>query len=208
MIEFDHVLIAVRDLDAAAVAFEERYGLASVSGGRHTGLGTGNRIIPLGPSYLELIAVVDEAEAASSPLAQWVTRLSADGDGLAGLCLRTDDIDTVAERLGTFALPMERARPDGGVLKWRLAGLPETLADPALPFFIQWDVSLEDMPGNAAVSHRIRPTDIEWVEIACDEDSLRRRVGTDDLDVRVVDGEPGLRAVGIGTTEGTLVIRD
>lgn len=207
MFEFDHVLIAVQDLDGAAATLEERYGLASAPGGRHTGLGTGNRIVPLGPSYLELIAVVDEDEAASSPLAEWVARLSAGGDRLAGLCLRTDDIDEVATRLGTPAIPMERARPDGGILKWRLAGLVDTLTDPALPFFIQWDVSIEEMPGNTIVSHRIQPMGIEWIEIAHDAGLLRRRVGTDELDIRVVDGEPGLRAVAIRTDGDPIVIR-
>lgn len=207
MIEFDHVLMAVGDLDGAAATLEERYGLASVPGGRHTGLGTGNHIVPLGPSYLELIAVVDEAEAESSPLAEWVTRISAGGDRLAGLCLRTDDIDEVATRLGTPAIPMERARPDGGVLKWRLAGLAETLTDPALPFFIQWDVSIEEMPGNTIVSHRIQPMGIEWIEIAHDADLLRQRIGTDDLDIRIVEGEPGLRAVAIRTDGDPIIIR-
>lgn len=206
MIEFDHVLVAVRDLDEAARHFEAHHGLASVPGGRHTGVGTGNRIIPLGPNYVELIAVVDEHGARSSPLADWVTRLSASGDRLAGVCLRTDDIDGVAARLATEPIAMERARPDGGVLKWRLAGLDETLDDPSLPFFIQWDVSIEELPGNERVEHRVQPQGIEWIEIAQDPEVIRTRVGETDLDIRVTDGEPGLRALGIATTEGTLVI--
>jgi hypothetical protein len=64
--ELDHVLIAVDDLEAAAKEVEERLGLASVAGGRHHGLGTANRIVPLGETYLELVAVVDDAEAAAS----------------------------------------------------------------------------------------------------------------------------------------------
>ena len=64
--ELDHVLFAVADLAAAATEFESRYGLASVQGGRHDGWGTANRIVPLGDAYLELLAVVDEDEAASS----------------------------------------------------------------------------------------------------------------------------------------------
>ena len=52
--ELDHVLVAVDDLEAAAKEVEQRYGLASVEGGRHRGLGTANRIVPLGVTYLEL----------------------------------------------------------------------------------------------------------------------------------------------------------
>src|SRR3712207_4066457 len=157
MLEFDHVIVAVQDLASAAERFHAQYGLASLPGGRHTGLGTGNRIVPLGPAYVELMAVVDEAEAEQSPLAQWVKDLTRDGDRLAALCLRTNDIADVAERLDTEPLAMERARPDGGVLTWRLAGLAETLEDPSLPFFIQWDVPLNELPGNAEASHMVEP---------------------------------------------------
>ena len=57
--ELDHVLIACTDLEAAAREVEARIGLASVEGGRHRDWGTANRIVPLGSSYLELVAVVD-----------------------------------------------------------------------------------------------------------------------------------------------------
>jgi hypothetical protein len=60
-LELDHVLIAVIDLDAAASAFAADHGLDSVTGGRHPGWGTANRIVPLGETYLELVAVVDES---------------------------------------------------------------------------------------------------------------------------------------------------
>ena len=63
-VELDHVLIAVTELESAGEAFEERFGLASVEGGRHPAWGTANRIVPLGSSYLELVGVVDKAVAA------------------------------------------------------------------------------------------------------------------------------------------------
>ena len=49
------------DLAAAAREIEARHGLASIEGGRHPGWGTANRIVPLGSSYLELVAVIDDA---------------------------------------------------------------------------------------------------------------------------------------------------
>ena len=65
--ELDHVLIAVTDLaDAASACSSARTASHSIEGGRHPGWGTANRIVPLGDSYLELIAVVDEREAATS----------------------------------------------------------------------------------------------------------------------------------------------
>ena len=48
------------------------FDLPSVDGGRHPGWGTANRIVPLGDTYIELVTVVDEAEAAQSPFGRWV----------------------------------------------------------------------------------------------------------------------------------------
>jgi Glyoxalase-like domain len=78
-LELDHVLIAVADLNGAARDLESRHGLASVERGRHAGWGTANRIVPLGETYLELITVVDEAEAAASAFGRWI----ADGIPIA-----------------------------------------------------------------------------------------------------------------------------
>jgi Glyoxalase-like domain len=66
------VLLAVTDLAATAWELEARCGLASVEGGRHPDWGTANRIVPLGTSYLELVAVVDSPAAADSSFGRWV----------------------------------------------------------------------------------------------------------------------------------------
>ncbi|HEX2293789.1 MAG TPA: VOC family protein [Actinomycetota bacterium] len=206
MIELDHVIVAVRDLDAAAERFERDHGLSSVAGGRHRGLGTGNRIVPLGDAYVELMAVVDEAEAEGSALASWVRATCADGDRLGALCLRTDDVRGVAQRLGTPALPMGRVRPDGSELRWELAGLEQTLGDPRLPFFIQWHADASQLPGAARVEHPSGARGIEWVEVACDEQTLLDRVGEPLEALRPVGGRGGVVRVGIETPAGTLVL--
>jgi Glyoxalase-like domain len=94
--ELDHVLIAVADLTAAGERLERRHGLASVEGGRHAGLGTANRIVPLGDTYLELVAVVDEAEARASAFGSWVA--GGEIPRLLGWCVQTDSLDQVANR--------------------------------------------------------------------------------------------------------------
>ena len=60
------MILAARDLDAAAERVEREYGLRVVAGGRHEGMGTHNRIVPLGNGYLELLAIADPEEAARS----------------------------------------------------------------------------------------------------------------------------------------------
>ena len=62
----DHLVIAVADPDAASAELEAKLGLAPGGGGRHDRLGTFNRLVSLGDTYLELIGVFDRAAAASS----------------------------------------------------------------------------------------------------------------------------------------------
>ena len=81
MLRLDHVAYAVRDLDETAVRFREEHGLDSVAGGRHVGFGTANRIVPLGDQYIELVGVVDRAEAEVSPFGRSVLERTAERDG-------------------------------------------------------------------------------------------------------------------------------
>ena len=52
----DHIIIACKDVKAAANDIYERFGLGSYEGGKHAGWGTQNYITPLGAGYLELAA--------------------------------------------------------------------------------------------------------------------------------------------------------
>ena len=81
----DHVIYACADLDAAAARVEAELGVAAVGGGRHEGLGTHNRIVPLGGGYLELLAIADADESAGSAFGAAVhAQIAAAGDGLMG----------------------------------------------------------------------------------------------------------------------------
>ena len=91
--QIDHVIWATADLDAAAERLERTHGLRAGGGGRHDGMGTHNRIVPLGRGYLELLAVADAEEAAGSALGRAVTeRLAGVGEGLMGWAVSTDDV--------------------------------------------------------------------------------------------------------------------
>ena len=59
LLGIDHLVIAVRDPDAAAATIERDLGIAFTGGGRHDAWGTFNRLAFLGDSYLELIGVFD-----------------------------------------------------------------------------------------------------------------------------------------------------
>ena len=176
--ELDHVLIAVADLTAAAERLERRQGLASVEGGRHAGLGTANRIVPLGDTYLELVAVVDEAEARASAFGSWVA--GGEIPRLLGWCVRTDSLDQVADRLELTVVDGSRTRGDGVVLRWRMAGLGQSARDASLPFFIEWAPGTP-YPGDSPALRGVR---IEELRLDGDPESnraLARRREVSDL---------------------------
>ncbi len=148
----DHVIVCVPDLDEAARRFQERYALESVPGGRHVGLGTANRIVPLGSNYIELLSVVDESEARGNMFGRWVIGTIHDNPWRpAALCLRTEVIEGLAERNELEVQEMSRALPDGTLLSWRLAGLHDAMIR-GVPFFIQWSVDVSELPGSSDIN--------------------------------------------------------
>jgi catechol 2,3-dioxygenase-like lactoylglutathione lyase family enzyme len=143
---FDHVIIGVRDLDVATQRYQQ-LGFDVRPGGRHTGLGTHNAIIRFGLDYIELLSIYDEAEARASKLGGPVLLdfLHKREGGLLGYALAVADIEQEAERFrGTELLveepfAMQRLRPDGRLLTWRLL-IPGGLGwRRPWPFLIQWD---------------------------------------------------------------------
>lgn len=149
--------------------------------------------MPLGPDYIELMAVVDPGEAAGSVLGRWVEAVAADGGGPAAVCLRTDDLDDVCDRLGLEPTPMSRTRPDGVELRWRLAGLEVALGEDRLPFFIEWEVDAGDHPGAMVVDHPTPTDGIERVEVGGPEAALADWLGEPVAGVVAVGGPAGVR---------------
>src|SRR5678816_207162 len=105
MLELGQVILGVRDLDAASRRMEG-LGFTVLDGGVHPGLGTANRIIPLGRQYLELLGVVDPALASAQWYGQALLARIADGDRLVRWSLRTDQIEKIAGALGLVPEPV------------------------------------------------------------------------------------------------------
>jgi catechol 2,3-dioxygenase-like lactoylglutathione lyase family enzyme len=146
---FDHAVVGVRDLDRATALWRDRLGFDAQPGGRHTGRGTYNAIVRFGLDYVELISIYDRGEieqrGEDNALALAALLERAEG-GLLGFALATDDItgDALRFREAGFAVagptPMERLRPDGRLLRWRLLVPRGGSWGRPLPFFIQWDI--------------------------------------------------------------------
>jgi hypothetical protein len=191
--QIDHVIYATRDLDAAAARIEQLLGLTARGGGRHDGLGTHNRIVPLGRGYLELLGIADPDEAAGSPLGRAVqARIETTGEGLLGWAVSVDDVAPVATRLG---IGTSRIGRQG--LTAQLAGLAEAMREPSLPFFIARDHGIADPAAGATAAGGIT-----WIELAGDEERVTHWLGREaSLPLRFTPGEPGVTAVGIGECE-------
>jgi hypothetical protein len=206
VLTIDHAVLAVADLDEAGERLFRDLGLASVPGGRHPGWGTANRIVPLGDTYIELMAVVDVDVARSTELGRTVLDLSADGnDRWFALALADTDIDATARRLSLDVEEGSRVRTDGSVVRWRAAGIEDEARAGWLPFFISWRIPAELHPGRTPVEHRVEPGGVASVEIAGDPVRLRAWLdeGGDELPIDVVDGEPGLRALKVALAGGS-----
>jgi hypothetical protein len=204
----DHVVLAVRHLEASAGRLWEEHGLRFIAAGRHPHWGTANMIAPLGSDYLELLGVVDEDVGAGTVLGRTLLDLSADGDRWFSVCLADDDVEETAARLGLTVQPGSRTRPDGSEVRWRGAGIDERGADLWLPFFISWDVTGAPHPGAAPAAHGIPVKGITWVEVGGDEARLRDWLGGADAPIRVAEdgGDRRVRAVAIALQDGEQIV--
>ena len=123
----DHLVVACADLGAGTAWAEDALGATLAPGGRHAAMGTHNRLIGCGDSYLEVIAVDPGAPAPGRP--RW---FGLDGfrgaPRLANWVCAADDLDAALREAppGT-GTPLDLARGD---LRWRMA-IP---ADGRLPF--------------------------------------------------------------------------
>ncbi|MGZ4277915.1 MAG: VOC family protein [Solirubrobacteraceae bacterium] len=182
----DHVLWRTEDLDAAAERMRREHGLRAVGGGRHEGMGTHNRIVPLDGAYLELIAVADAAEAAGSPFG---SAIAAAPEGLAGWAVAVEDAAAHAARLGVAQAQIARQG-----LVARLAGVAEALATATLPFFIERGAAVAD-PGAGGDAGGIA-----GLEVSGDAAALEAWLGPGAaLPVQVRPGPPAVLAVHLGS---------
>jgi len=204
-VKLDHVLIAVADLEDAAREIEARYGLASVEGGRHPGWGTANRIVPLGDTYIELVAVVDQAEAARSSFGSWVDRAHPAPLHPLGWAVRTDRLEEIARRLGLAVSANSRATGDGRVLRWRVAGIERAAAEPSLPIFVEWGEGTP-VPGQSRISHPAGPMVITKLRLEGDSDRLASWLGTQDLPITVRPGRPAVTKIVLSGARGEIIL--
>jgi hypothetical protein len=178
-----------------------------VDGGVHPRFGTRNMIMPLaGDTYLEVVEVLDHPASDKAPFGQAVRARSALGGGWLGWVVAVDDISAVEARLGREAVIGSRHRPDGTALRWKQIGVNGLIADPQLPFFIEWDSPADLHPSRGADP----AFSLACLEIAGDPQRVSEWLGEtvesplEDVKVEWVapNGTPGIIAAQIQTPNG------
>lgn len=178
-------------------------------GGVHPRFGTRNMILPLaGHVYVEIVEVLDHPASDKAPFGQAVRARSRAGGGWLGWVVAVDDLAPIEARLGREAVAGNRHRPDGTELTWRQIGVNGLIADPQLPFFVQWSCSPDQHP-SAGGRDDLR---VVALEIAGDSETVDAWLGStnghplDDVAVEWVSDtdEVGLVAAHFATPLGTV----
>jgi len=205
----DHLSFAAGPdgLASTAQRIGELLGTDFRDGGVHPRFGTRNVILPLaGHTYLEIVEVLDHPASDKAPFGQAVRARSQLGGGWLGWVVAVDDIAAVEIRLGRESAPGNRKRPDGTELLWRQIGINGLIADPQLPFFIEWRVPAEMHPSAGASPD----FSLACLEIAGDPQRVSEWLGEtveaplEDVKVEWVapNGTPGIIAAQVQTPNG------
>jgi hypothetical protein len=127
-------MIVVRDLEHAASVYDG-LGFRVIDGGRHTGMGTYNKIVRFGLDYLELLAVYSEEEASGFASRRAIMDFLRTGEGAFTYALAVRGLPAEAPA----GEDRERKRPDGTILRWR-TGYQNLMGEqPVRPFLIEWE---------------------------------------------------------------------
>lgn len=146
-LSLDHVLIAVRDLNAAKDTFE-RLGFKVTPEGRHPGRGTSNRLVVFGREYLELISVHDPAADLFRPNLPTFLEMR---EGLFIFSMGTDDIRKHVREVRSAGIRIadpvrgSRQAADGTTAySWMQAEVGLNEVPGSQTFFIQHDHTIEE----------------------------------------------------------------
>jgi hypothetical protein len=141
--QFDHLVVAIRDLEEGIAEFERLTGIRAGVGGKHPGRGTENALVSLGGGkYVELIA--PQAGATLSPRDEAMRKL--DRLRIINWAISVSDVAGALAALkgagftATPPQPGSRVTPAGERLEWTTFGLAVP-AISAAPFFINWSAA-------------------------------------------------------------------
>jgi hypothetical protein len=126
---FDHIIVAVKDLNKAISTYRTGLGFTVVPGGEHPS-GSRNALVHFGIHYVELLA----AQEGGGPGARWlVDWIATAGENPPTYAVAVSDLAAAVAHLDAAEVPRgeieqgERITPDGKSLRWRsLVVAPES----------------------------------------------------------------------------------
>lgn len=203
MLVLDHIAVAATDLAMGAQAVEAKLGLALQPGGQHPHMGTHNRLMSLGPDYLEVIAIDPAGAAPAQPRWFDLDRFQGQPRATTWIC-RCGDLEAALARApkGT-GRPWDLARAD---LRWRM-GVPE---DGILPFhglfpaLIEWQGTAHPAPRLTDLGARLVGLTLFSPEAGALQAALAGLI--DDPRVHVVDAPAPRMEARIATPQGEVVL--
>lgn len=180
---FDHAVIAVRDIPLALEAYRA-LGFEISAGGYHPSLGTQNAIVRFGLDYLELLAVEDVSQArARGPFGAELADYLDATSGLVGFVLASTELDEEAAGLAAIdqeaegPFTMDRERPDGRRLAWRLVIPGSSPWRRAWPFLIEWETpDTERLKWDSVGKHTNGATGVAGLELLVADLPAARRL--------------------------------
>lgn len=207
----DHVSYAVShaELSDTVQRIGAKLGASFRDGGRHPSFGTCNFFLPLANGmYIEIVSPLDHPAAERAPFGKAVRQRVEAGGGWMAWVVAVGDMGATEQRLGREAVPGHRVRPDGYDLQWRQIGVNDQIADPQLPFFVEWISPASEHPSVGGSNVRLHA-----IEIAGDADAISEYLGeprTNPLEgvhVSWIEAEePGIQSITFDTAAGLVVI--
>ena len=201
---FDHLVLAVPDLDRGIAELAGRSGVVALPGGSHPGRGTRNALLSLGAGhYLELVAPDPAQPESKQGEAAEMAKLAR--PLLGGWAVTSTGLAAELERIRARGLevagpfPGGRDRPDGTKLSWQTAFVAGPLAS-ALPFLIEWGADSPHPSIDAPLLGQL----VALTIVHPDPAAVRAELAKLGLDCRVEKGEAFALRARIATLRGTL----
>ena len=202
----DHLVVAGPDLTQLERWWRDVAGIPASPGGAHEGRGTRNSLVGIDDStYLELIGPDRDQKGHTGDRPFAIDSLQA--IRLVASAIAVGDLDRAVAayaeagvEVGGIQL-MSRRRPDGSLLKWRLA-IPSDPHDTVIPFLIEWGAD-----SRHPATDLDRRVDLISLDLTHPEPERIRAalMAVSGVDMDVGPGEPGLAAV-FGTLRGPVAV--
>ena len=180
----DHVIVAVRDLEAATGRMARLLGRTPSWRGEHPGEGTANTLFRLDNTYLELLAPLGDG-AAGRALQAWLSRR---GEGIAGVAFGTPDAEACHRQFGEAQLEpgpvspgMGRDVESGAYREWQRFDIPPQRTRGVFLFAIEHQSPADILPPAGQLAEEAATVS-----------------GLDHVVVRTADPEAAIRLYGEG----------